>query len=417
MPGAATLADRLTLDEPIVHNLAEKFGTPLYVLSERHLRDKARAFRQAWPGDVSFASKANSTLAVIQVVHSEGCSIDVASEGELRAALAAGVPAKDCHLHGNNKSLQEIGFAVDQRVGQIVVDCFEELDRLRGFGPLPPLVVRLAPGVDPKTNVKISTGQADTKFGFPLADAERAVRFCQYHGLPLIGFHCHVGSQLLDPEAQIQGARAIAQTAVEMLDATGFEATFLNVGGGLGVRYAAADSPMPVPDYCQAVVQALRDTLGGRLDPALGMEPGRAMVAEAGVTLYTVGSVKKAASGRTFVAVDGGLSDNPRPAMYGSKYDLVWHSAQQSNATMEVTVSGKHCETDTLFPDMDAPEGVRAGDLVQVIATGAYNSAMASNYNRLPRPATVMLRENGDPVVVQRRESFDDMLARESLLD
>jgi len=416
MTSANALESRFVLSESQARSLVEEFGSPLYVIDEGHLSERARRFVAEWPGDVSFASKANTTLAVVQIVHQLGCSIDVASEGELRGALRAGVPASSCHLHGNNKSQEELDFAVSVGVGKIVVDCFEEIERLAGKPNLPELLLRLAPGVDPKTHAKISTGQADTKFGFPMADAPAAVSRCLELGLPLIGFHCHVGSQLLDPDAQIAGAETIASFAVQMKRELGFEAKFLNVGGGLGVRYTKTDQPMEVEDYCRQIREAIVKSLQGELNPELGMEPGRSIIAESGVTLYTVGVVKKAASGRVYVSIDGGLSDNPRPALYGSKYDLVWHS-QASGLEQTVTVSGKHCETDTLFPDVLAPTGLLPGDVVQVLCTGAYNSSMASNYNGFRRPATVLLRTDGTAQCVQRRESWDELHQRDVLLE
>lgn len=400
------------LEADTARALANEFGTPLYVIDEASLRAKARLFVSSWPGDVSFASKANTTLAVLRIVYEEGCSIDVASAGELRGALKAGVPAKACRLHGNNKSQEEIDFAVSVGVGKIVVDCFEEIERLKDVANLPPLLIRLAPGVNPKTNAKISTGQADTKFGFPLSDAERAVKACLDYGLPVIGFHCHVGSQLLDSEAQVGGAEALANIALDLKKSLGFETKFINVGGGLGVRYSVNDRPTGVAEYCQQIQSAIRAALRGELDPELGMEPGRSIIAESGVTLYSVGVVKTAATGRVYVAVDGGLSDNPRPALYGSKYEVFWPGKDQE-PTQTVTVSGKHCETDTLFPDIEAPYSVRAGDLVQVLSTGAYNSSMASNYNGFRRPATALLRADGSATLIQRRETWEELHQRD----
>jgi diaminopimelate decarboxylase len=280
--------------------------------------------------------------------------------------------------------------------------------------------LRLAPGVDPITHDKISTGKTDTKFGFNIADgsAERALVRCLEVGLPVVGFHCHVGSQLLDPDAQRLGGEALALFAVAMRDRHGFETTYLNLGGGLGVKYTEADEPMGVEQYCDLVVKALLQVLEGTgLRPRLGQEPGRSIVAGSGVTIYRVGVVKTVPSpsrgSRTYVGVDGGLSENPRPALYGSRYQV--ERIGGGAPTYQVTVSGKHCETDMLFEDVLLPEATKPGDLLQVLCTGAYNSSMASNYNRYPRPATVLIRENGAFALVQRRESWDEMLARETV--
>ena len=412
---------RFRLDAQAAEALAARFGTPLYVLSETHLRQRMREYREAaeaaWPrSEVTYASKANSTLAVLRIAHGERLKIDAASEGELRAALAAGVPAGECHLHGNDKSDEEIAFGLAQGVAHFVADNLPELDRYpKGAA----VVLRLAPGVDPVTHAKISTGQADTKFGFSIADgaAEAAVRKCLEAGLDLKGLHCHVGSQLLDPEAQRAGGEALARFAVDVAEKHGHKVRYLNVGGGLGARYTD-ERPMPVADYCRLVAQAVREALDGALDPTLAQEPGRALVAEAGVTLYRVGVVKEVPSPtvgrRTYAVVDGGLSDNPRPALYGARY-TVERAGGPPTPPKTFTVSGKHCETDTLFPDVRLPADLAPGDLLQALTTGAYNASMASNYNRFRRPATVLAREDGTFALVQRREVWEEMLARESV--
>lgn len=440
---------RVSVDQ--ARELVREFGTPLYVVDESHFRERIREYIQAFRAvsprsELSFASKANSTLALIAIAYQEGCSIDAASEGELRAAFGAGAPASACYFHGNNKARGELEFAVERRVGHIVVDHFGEIEQLAALG-VPAetkLILRLAPGVDPVTHHKISTGQADTKFGFNITDgsAEQATMRCLELGLPLYGFHCHVGSQLFDPEAQRSGGELISAFAVEMKEKHGFSAEYLNVGGGLGVRYTGTEEPMPIDDYCRLVVEAVREALGDSgLDPVLGQEPGRALVCDSGITLYTVGVVKtvpaRERGSRTYVAVDGGLSDNPRPALYGSKYEIdrivkatpgapepLDPKAQFENlavpapagaCSMTVTVSGKHCETDKLFEDVELPDDTGPGDILQVLCTGAYNASMASNYNRYPRPATVLIRANGSFDLIQRRESWDEMLAREIL--
>ncbi|HVL40220.1 MAG TPA: diaminopimelate decarboxylase, partial [Fimbriimonadaceae bacterium] len=306
------------------------------------------------------------------------------------------------------------------------VDHHSEIELVReligqSLEPATKVVLRLAPGVDPITHHKISTGQADTKFGFNIANgsAEAAVLRCLELGLPLIGFHCHVGSQLLDPEAQRSGGELIARFAAEMKRRHGFEASLLNVGGGLGVRYTDADQPMEVESYSRLVVEAILCGLeGSGLTPRLAQEPGRALVAESGVTLYRVGVVKTVpAPGRgerTYACVDGGLSDNPRPALYGAKYQVeLVGSRGRSTSLEQFTISGKHCESDTLFPDVLLPGDLSEGDLLQVLCTGGYNSSMASNYNRFPRPATALIRTDGRDVLIQRQETWDEMLARE----
>lgn len=426
MSAATPVDSRFALSESQAEALARAYGTPLYVVDEAHFRARIRryltAFRAVWADcEITFASKANSTLALLAIAAQEGCWIDAASEGELRAAIAAGVPASQVHLHGNNKAQSEIEAAFELGVNQIVVDNFAEIELIAQHrdakGTCPDLVLRLAPGVDPITHAKISTGHADTKFGFNITDgsAEKAVQRCLAHDLPLKGIHCHVGSQLLDPEAQRSGGALLAGFAREMLVKNGFKTEVLNVGGGLGVRYLDGDEPMPLEDYCRLVVDAItRELEGSGLAPKLVQEPGRSLVAESGVTLYRVGVRKtvpsKEKGQRTYLCVDGGLSDNPRPVMYGSKYTVL---SFQSGPTESFTISGKHCETDRLFEDVSLPGSVKEGDLVQVLCTGAYNSSMASNYNRYPRPATALIRPDGSHTLIQRRDTWEEMFARE----
>jgi len=401
--------------------LVAQFGTPLYVLDEATLRSRMRAYRSAFEGRLSFAAKANPISAVLAIAYSEGFGIDVASEGEFRSALLAGVPAQACTFHGNNKTLGELQFAIQQGIGEIVADNFDELQKLTSIDlGETRILLRLAPGVDPVTHEKISTGQEDTKFGFSITggDAERALRFSLDHRLPLVGVHCHVGSQLLEPSAQIAGGEALARFAVDMLAKFGWRCELLVVGGGLGVRYTDEEA-MPIGDYCAAIVDAVQPILDSAgLGPVLAQEPGRSLVAEAGVSLFTVGAVKVAA-GRRYVVVDGGLAENPRPALYGAEYEVervLSVSSELGQAMSKARISGKHCETDTLVDDTDLPADVQAGDVLQMLTTGAYTSSMASNYNRYPRPATVLARQTGaEYAVIQRAETQDELLAREQV--
>jgi diaminopimelate decarboxylase len=421
---------RFRLSSDQARDLVRRFGTPLYVLDERTFRSTIRRYRAAFRSvaekqELAYAAKANSTLAILAIAAQEGLLIDVASEGELRAALRAGVPPGRCCFHGNNKRTEELSMAIAQGVGQIVVDNFEEIEalgRLAQQGIVPrEILLRLAPGVDPVTHEKISTGQEDTKFGFNIADgsAERALTRALELQLPVRGVHCHVGSQLLDPTAQCAGADALARFAVDMHRRYGYRAEILNFGGGLGVRYTD-ERPMPVEEYCDILVRSVRLALeGSGLDPTLVQEPGRALIACAGVTLYTVGVVKQVpvvGGDKTYVVVDGGLADNPRPALYQARY-AVERVGDRSEQEMLVTVSGRHCETDDLFPDIHLPSDVKPGDILQTLCTGAYNASMASNYNRYLRPPTVLVRETGEPVVVQEQESWDDMFRREIVPD
>jgi len=442
-PGKDT---RFRLSETQSKALAEAYGTPLYVVDETLFRVRIReykaAFASAYPdSEITYAAKANSTLAVLKIAYDEGCTIDVASEGELRAALLAGVPAGACHLHGNNKQRHELEFAISQGVAHIVVDNFSEIDTIQEIlktqpNENPRLVLRLAPGVDPKTHAKISTGQADTKFGFNIADgsAEEAVKACLEKKLNLYGVHCHVGSQLVDPEAQRSGGELITAFAAKMKSIQDWSARYINVGGGLGVRYTQEDKPMGLEDYCRLVVFSVQSALdGSELKPKLAQEPGRSLIAEAGVTLYTVGVRKTVPIGpgqtRTYLCVDGGLSDNPRPALYGAVYDVElaarsdfdWEYQTDGPGAASVeplgdatyTINGKHCETDRLFPNVTLPASVKQGDLIQVLVTGAYNASMASNYNRYQRPAMAIIKCDGTHALIARRDTWEEMFARE----
>lgn len=417
------------LEAEEARSLVADFGHPLYVIDEDTFRRRIRRYQAAFAAasddwELTFASKANSALAVLAIACQEGCRIDCASEGELRAALMAGVPASRIHLHGSCKSEQEILFAISVGVSQIVVDNQDELEFLAGCGrDLPDLILRIAPGVDPKTNAKMATGQADTKFGFCMADgaAETAVIFCLEKGLPLVGFHCHVGSQLMDPTAQIVGARVIARFAARLKEAHGWEAKVINPGGGMGVPYRDEDEPLSMEEYCQRLVDGISDELkGSGLSPQLVQEPGRSLIAPCGLTLYEVGAVKRAVfeeGERIYACVHGGLADNPRPALYGASYPLVHVSGdgRDSAPNGTFTVSGRHCETDLLFPDVNLPRDLRKGDLIQVLCTGAYNSSMASQYNRYPRPAMLLRRPDGSFEVVQTADTWQEMFSREHL--
>lgn len=421
-------SQRLVLSDSDCAALAEAHGTPLYVVSEGVFRSRIRrwraAFSEASPGShITYASKANSTAALLRIAWQEGCTIDAASEGELRAAFRAGVPPLACHLHGNNKSVAELEFACAQGVGCIVVDCMEELNRLDAVvEEKPPVMLRLTPGVKPLTHDKISVGQSDSKFGFNIGTkaAEKALVRALELGLRVEGFHCHVGSQLLDPEAQLTGAKALADFAKEMRDRHGYEAKVINCGGGMGIPTQSGREPLPVEDYCGRLASGIKEALAGSgLNPMLVQEPGRSLVGPAGATLYRVGVVKEVPlppfSRKTYVAVDGGMADNPRPALYQAEYEVrhVRVGRGGPTETLNVWVAGRHCETDLLFPNVRMGGDVSPGDLIQVLDTGAYNSSMASNYNRYPRPKTVLLREDGRTDLIQRQETWDEMLARE----
>lgn len=405
--------------------LAQRFGTPLYVLDEAHLRANCQAYREAFhrlhkDTSIYYATKALICIALCQVMEEEGLGLDVASAGELYTALKAGFPVERILLHGNNKTEEELRMAVEHRVGRIVVDHFDEIARIahqaRALNRTVPVMVRVTPGIKAKTHDYITTGQMDTKFGFPLeaGQAMRAVEEVLSHPrLHLTGVHCHIGSQLLGLRAFEKAVEVMVAFMAEVYRRTGYALQELNLGGGLGIRYLSEDNPPSVAQYAQAVVGSLKAACRhhGLPLPRLLLEPGRSIVGEAGITLYTIGAVKEIPGVRTYVAVDGGLSDNPRPALYGAEYTVFLANKADQPPNTLVTVAGKHCESDILFRDVELASP-QPGDILAVQSTGAYNYAMASNYNRYPRPAMVLVR-NGEARVIVRRETLDDLIAHD----
>jgi diaminopimelate decarboxylase len=396
--------------------LAREFGTPAYVVAQDDLRARARAFveagRDAGHDDfhVAFASKAFPCTAVLAVFAQEGLWCDVASGGELHLALHAGFPPDRIVLHGNAKSEAELRMALRHRVGLIVVDNFDEIQRLQALladGAAAdrggqPVLLRVTPGVQGDTHAKISTGQADSKFGFSIDEAPDALaRLASTAGLVVRGVHVHIGSQLLELEPFRAAARELAQLGR-------FEVW--NLGGGLGVRYNRGQSPPPtIEQYVEAIVQAAHANGLGR-EQRLLIEPGRALTANAAVTLYTVESVRRNVS--RWVAVDGGMSDNIRPMLYDAIIEA--HVADRFDGATECAVAGKHCESGDVLVREALLDDPRPGDVIVTPATGAYGYAMASNYNGVPRPPVIFCRD-GDARVVVRRESFEDLTTRDVL--
>jgi diaminopimelate decarboxylase len=405
-----------------VEALAAEFGTPLYVVDRAALVGRMRAYRQAFGAEVAvaYAAKALCVVGVLQLAAREGLYCDVASGGELATALAAGFPTDRLVFHGNNKSEAELWAAVDHRVGRIVVDSFSEIDRLERIASdadrVVDVMLRITPGIEAHTHAYIRTGQDDSKFGFTLSAGlahEAIARVLAAPSLRLRGLHCHIGSQIFTPEAFGAAAETMCDLVADVVRTHGTAPEELNLGGGLGVRYGAADDPPPLDAYARTVRRALaqaRDRHG--LPPIrLGIEPGRSIAGPAGCTLYRVGTVKRIPDTRTYVSVDGGLSDNPRYALYGARYTFALAGARATSGPPEpVTVVGKHCESgDVLGSDVWLPSDLAEGDLVAVAATGAYNHSMASNYNRLPRPAMVLVADGrADPLV--RRETIEDLV-------
>lgn len=388
--------------------LAREYGTPAYVVAEEDLRARARAFVQAGADaghedfGVVFASKAFPCSAVLSLFAEEGLWCDVASGGELHLALNAGFPAQRIVMHGNAKSVQELQMALEAGIGLIAIDNFDEIDRLAALAvPERPqrVLMRVTPDVRGETHEKISTGQANSKFGFSMDDVPEAIeRVRSVDGLRLDGLHAHIGSQLFE--------LAPFERAAAALSAIGTFPTW-DLGGGLGVAYTSEQRPPEIEEYVGAVVRAAHEN-GLPADARLLIEPGRSLTANAGVTLYTVESVKRNVS--TWVAVDGGMSDNLRPMLYGAVYEA--HVASRLGGETRCVLAGKHCESGDVIVSDALLDDPRPGDIVVTPATGAYGFAMSSNYNGVPRPPVIFCKD-GDARVVVRRESFEDLTARD----
>jgi diaminopimelate decarboxylase len=381
-----------------VIELAREFGTPAYVYAEDDIRSRARAYLDAFRArtdrfEVIYASKAFPCTAVFRLLAEEGISADVASGGELFLALRGGISPERIYFHGNNKTEAELRYAVEQGVGHIVADSFDELDRLERIAPGQKILLRVTPGIEPDTHEKIQTGQVDSKFGFQIDDLPRALE--RIETLVVRGLHAHIGSQIfdLDPLEQI----------AEVLAGLG-DYPLLNLGGGLAIAYTSDQQPPDIDEYVEALLARAPEGV------TVLCEPGRSLVGNAGVTLYTVGTVKEVPGVRTYVAVDGGMADNPRPMLYGARYEA--DIADRFGGDTECRIVGMHCESgDILVPEalLDHP---RPGDVLVIPATGAYGHAMASNYNAVRRPPVIFCSD-GDARVVVRRETYEDLAARD----
>lgn len=405
--------------------LAQTYGTPLYVMDEQLIRNRCREFVRAFEASglnfkVAYASKAFNVMAMCRLIDEEGLDLDVASDGELYTALKAGFPAERIHLHGSNKSREELTMALNAGIGEIVVDNFMELKLLgelaAEMNKTVAILLRIAPGVEAHTHEYITTGNEDTKFGFDLQNgaALRAVQeTALYPQLKLMGIHSHIGSQIFEVEGFKLAADKLIAFAVATREKTGIVFQVLNLGGGFGIRYVDGDAPLPVYDYVRAITEDVLPvfTAHNYPIPQIQIEPGRSIVGDAGTTLYTVGSIKDIPGVRKYVSINGGLTDNPRPALYQAQYEAMLANRAEEPATEVVTVSGKCCESDTLIRDIRLPQAA-TGDLLAVSCTGAYTYAMASNYNRYRRPAVVFVKD-GEAELVVRREVYEDLIAQD----
>lgn len=408
--------------------LARKYGTPLYVMNEDIIRENSRRYvkglKSRYPNsDVAYAGKAFMSAWICNVMMEEGLLLDVVSGGELYTALRAGFPPERIIFHGNNKSRDEIAMGVNVNVGRFVVDSYYEIEALdelcKKTGKKADILLRVAPGIEAHTHEYVETGMLDSKFGFGLSNGEALGalhKIADSSHLYLRGLHSHIGSQILSLDGPIRAAKLMVEFMAQVSREFGIEIEELDLGGGLGVVYTAGDTPPSIESYLDAITGAVVEGCDrlGITRPRLLMEPGRSIVGEAGLTLYTIGSIKHVPGIRTYVCVDGGMADNPRPALYGSVYQAV--PAVPGSATEEpcghVSIAGKCCESgDILIRECFLPN-LKSSDVLAVLSTGAYNYSMASNYNRLPRPAVVAVSKGSSQVVV-RRETYADLVSKD----
>ncbi|MDW3219332.1 MAG: diaminopimelate decarboxylase [Acidimicrobiales bacterium] len=408
LPDSSEIVDgRLHIGGCDVIDLAAEFGTPVFIYDEQQLRDRCREAVAVFGDGVAYATKAFLCGAMAKLAHEEGMHLDVATGGELHVALTAGVPADRIVLHGNNKSMRELRMAIDAGVGRIVVDSFDELDRLdllhAETGTAPKVLLRLTPGVKAETHDYIATGHDDSKFGFTVSTglaASAIERARASDAVELVGVHAHIGSQVFVVSSFAKAAAVIAEAAAP------YGLPEMSVGGGLGVPYVADERAPTITEWGTAVLEACRNA---GVTAQISAEPGRSIAAAAAITLYEVGTVKKLDGIRTYVSVDGGMSDNPRPVLYGSGYEAFLPRAVDADRPATVTIVGKHCESgDVLVRDATVPADLVVGDILGTAVTGAYGHSMGSNYNKVLRPPVVFARD-GDARLVVRRETYDDL--------
>lgn len=413
----------LTLGGCDTVELAKEFGTPLYAFDENEIRKNLCEFRESMNenyggnGLVVYASKAFCCKEMCRICNSENVGIDVVSGGELFTALSVGFPAERIVFHGNNKTCSELEAAVKNGVGRIIVDNITELetlDKIAGAnGVKAGIMFRIKPGIDAHTHDFIKTGQIDSKFGFALetGEAMEAVKKAlSMKNVYLRGLHCHIGSQIFDIDPFELAAKVMLDLFKAVKDETGVELEELNLGGGFGIKYLDSDKPKPYGDYMRsvaAVVKPYAQSLGLKT-PFILIEPGRSVVGAAGLTLYTVGAVKEIPDIRTYVSIDGGMADNPRYALYQAEYEVICANKASEERSETVTVAGKCCESGDLIQENTPLQPVAPGDILAVLSTGAYNYSMASNYNRIPRPPVVMIKDCEARVVV-KRETYEQV--------
>jgi diaminopimelate decarboxylase len=416
----------LEIDGCDVIDLVAEHGTPLMVYEEKTLRDQCRRYVNAFKSrtddfEVIYASKAFNTVAMFQLIAEEGLSLDVAGGGEHHTAVAAGFPPERIFYHGNNKTPRELEYALDMRVGYVVADSFDELALLQRLaaerGLQQRILLRINPGVEAHTHSFIQTGQLDSKFGFSLMEGQAAQAVGQAlaaANLDLMGLHAHIGSQIFDLIGFRKEIQVLVDFAKEMKDSFGFDCRYLDVGGGLGIRYTEADTPAAVDDYVELLYRGVREEMDrvGLPMPRVLIEPGRSIVGKAGITAYRIGTVKHVPGIRTYVSVDGGMSDNLRPMLYQAEYEAIIANRVDATPDTVVHVCGKHCESSDILVKDAVLASPQVGDILVMPATGAYCFAMSSNYNGNPRMAVLLVKDGRARVIVER-ESYDDMIVKQ----
>lgn len=406
--------------------LAKEFGTPLYVMDEKLIRDNCKKYYEGFrvkegKNKVAYAGKAFLTLAMCQIIKEEGLSLDVVSGGELYTAYKSGFPMDKIYFHGNNKTLEEIEMGIRLGVGRFVVDNLYEMEKIHEiaeqYGKIQKVLLRITPGIEAHTHDYIKTGQIDSKFGFTMLQNQtiNAIKKANsLENIELMGVHCHIGSQIFDIQPYRDAVRVMLSLIKEIKDELDYEMKELDLGGGFGIYYENGDSPKKFEDFCSAILEEA-ENFSRELNinlPALIIEPGRSIVGNAGTTLYTIGSIKEIPEVRKYVAVDGGMTDNIRPALYQANYECIIANKVNASSKETVTISGKCCESgDILLNDVEIPEA-KSGDILAVLTTGAYGYSMSSNYNKIPRAAVVLVNE-GMSKLICRRQSYDDLIRNE----
>lgn len=408
--------------------LAKEYGTPLYVMDEDLIREHCRRFRASiekyygGEGLVCYASKAFSCRAMYNIIKDEQIGIDVVSGGELYTAASVGFPMEKVCFHGNNKTDEELMLAIEKKVGRIIVDNIFELERLDKLaekaGVCVNIMYRIKPGVDAHTHDFVKTGQIDSKFGFALETGEafEAVKEAiKLSNVKLVGLHCHIGSQIFDIDPFVHAAEVMLGFILQIKNELGYEIAELNLGGGFGIKYTDEDEPVAYEKYMENVSAKVKEICEKEnlRQPFILIEPGRSIAGPAGVTLYTVGGIKEIPNIRTYVSIDGGMCDNPRYALYKSQYDIVVADRAGEPKSEKVTIAGKCCESGDLIGENMPVQPVKVGDTLAVLATGAYNYSMSSNYNRIPKPAVVMV-SGGKSRVAVKRETYEDIIRNDN---